>query len=92
MGTCPRSTRMICVAAVMHLVIGSCSSVLSKKRGKARAEIVKMLQVCVPKNLIRVDAVMESRKLAEWSRSSGPTRHSRKMQNHAEVVWFPLAC
>src|SRR5882757_10818342 len=42
MGTCLRSTRMISAAAVMHS--GPCSSAPSKKRGKARAEIVKMLQ------------------------------------------------
>src|SRR6266403_6341174 len=44
MGTCPRSARMFYAAAVMQPVIGSLLVRAVKKRGKARAEIVKMLQ------------------------------------------------
>src|SRR5258707_12813955 len=44
MGTCPRSTRMMFAAAVMHPVIGSLLVRAVEKARKARAEIVKMLQ------------------------------------------------
>jgi len=44
MGTCPRSARMFYAAAVMQPVIGSLLVRAVEKRGKARAEIVKMLQ------------------------------------------------
>ena len=44
MGTCPRSTRMMFAAAVMHPVIASLLVRAVEKARKARAEIVKMLQ------------------------------------------------
>ena len=44
MGACPRSNRMFSAAAVMQPVIGSLLVRAVEKRGKARAEIVKMLQ------------------------------------------------
>src|SRR5882672_496643 len=44
MGTCPRSARMLYAAAVMQPVIGSLLVRAVEKRGKGRAEVMKMLQ------------------------------------------------